>query len=164
VLVKTPNWKESEKIVAFLLSLDMEVQHFIILRKTVVHWFVSMLLEQGHFVDARNHAGQPALMYAVLRRDEEGLEIANLSIQNNALITALHYACETGTLKMVMLVGPRKHDIINVADNQGHTPLMAACYNVYDGEEIIPYLISAGADANRKSTSGWTALGMACIS
>jgi ankyrin repeat protein len=164
--------------VAFLLNLGSSYNYSVSNGSTTLHiaaenssaLVVSMLLEQGHFVDTRDHAGRTPLMYTTVRRDEEGLEIANvllgyganLAIQSNSLMTALHYACKVGTLKMVMLLGPRKHDIINVADNQGHTPLMAACYNVYDGEEIIPYLISAGADANRKSTSGWTALGMAC--
>lgn len=95
-------------------------------------------------------------MYAAKRQDTEGLKVANFLIGKGAKITSqdnnrrtpLIISCVVGTLDMVALLGPEKHDIINSFDDVGWTPLMAATQNVYHGENIIPYLITAGANVS----------------
>ena len=171
-------WEEAEKIVAVLLNLGAFYNVCAAHGSTALHYsaqysslnVVTMLLERGHFVDPRNHNGKTPLMYASHRTDDEGLKIvsrllkngANISIQNNCLETALAFACRHSTLEMVMLLGPRKHSVINMGDKKGATPLMHACLNVYHGEEIIPYLISAGADTSTKTKGNSNALSFAC--
>ncbi|XP_019368971.1 PREDICTED: protein fem-1 homolog A [Gavialis gangeticus] len=70
--------------------------------------------------------------------------------------TPLRAACFDGHLEIVRyLVGERGADL-EVANRHGHTCLMISCYKGH--REIARYLLERGADVNRRSVKGNTAL------
>ncbi|KAM9254737.1 LOW QUALITY PROTEIN: protein fem-1 homolog A [Cariama cristata] len=69
--------------------------------------------------------------------------------------TPLRAACFDGHLEIVRyLVGERGADL-EVANRHGHTCLMISCYK---GHRVARYLLEKGADVNRRSVKGNTAL------
>jgi ankyrin repeat protein len=64
------------------------------------------------------------------------------------------------------LVEMKKHrftdEEVNLRNNDGHTPLHAACSLDRGNIEVVAYLISLGADVNATDKAGWTPLHAAC--
>lgn len=160
------NYSEAKGIVELLLSRGASYNTISKNGTTPLHFavhlssveVVKILLDAGHFIDPKNYQDQTPLFITAERRDPEGLKVARLLVERGAsLLTKgtreylpLHQACTVGTLEMVMLLGPKKHKCINASGSDGMTPLLLACYNAFHGPEIIPYLISAGADTTVK--------------
>lgn len=170
-----PNWKEAEQMVVLLLDMGALYNVYAKDGATPLHFaafyssanVVSILLKAGHYVDYKtNDKGSTALLLAAGRRDTEGTKIAKMLLENKASMDesdTLIHACLQSSLEMVQVLLPIKHPCVNVADERGYTPLIAACDNRYDGHRIIPYLIKMGADVSLKHKNGANALEMACI-
>ncbi|XP_065278010.1 protein fem-1 homolog A isoform X2 [Emys orbicularis] len=84
---------------------------------------------------------------------ERGASVNQTTLTNS---TPLRAACFDGHLEIVRyLVGERGADL-EVANRHGHTCLMISCYKGH--REIACYLLAKGADVNRRSVKGNTAL------
>ncbi|XP_069734149.1 protein fem-1 homolog A [Phaenicophaeus curvirostris] len=84
---------------------------------------------------------------------ERGACVNQTTVTNS---TPLRAACFDGHLDVVRyLVGERGADL-EVANRHGHTCLMISCYKGH--REIARYLLEKGADVNRRSAKGNTAL------
>ncbi|XP_015276083.1 PREDICTED: protein fem-1 homolog A [Gekko japonicus] len=84
---------------------------------------------------------------------ERGASVNQTTLTNS---TPLRAACFDGHLEIVRyLVGERGADL-EVANRHGHTCLMISCYKGHS--EIARYLLERGADVNRRSVKGNTAL------
>ncbi|NWR89082.1 FEM1A protein, partial [Furnarius figulus] len=84
---------------------------------------------------------------------EHGASVNQTTLTNS---TPLRAACFDGHLDIVRyLVGERGADL-EVANRHGHTCLMISCYKGH--REIARYLLEKGADVNRRSVKGNTAL------
>ncbi|XP_074834475.1 protein fem-1 homolog A [Carettochelys insculpta] len=84
---------------------------------------------------------------------ERGASVNQTTLTNS---TPLRAACFDGHLEIVRyLVGERGADL-EVANRHGHTCLMISCYKGH--REIACYLLEKGADVNRRSVKGNTAL------
>lgn len=84
---------------------------------------------------------------------ERGASVNQTTLTNS---TPLRAACFDGHLEIVRyLVGERGADL-EVANRHGHTCLMIACYKGHS--EIARYLLERGADVNRRSVKGNTAM------
>ncbi|NXF99102.1 FEM1A protein, partial [Sakesphorus luctuosus] len=84
---------------------------------------------------------------------DHGASVNQTTLTNS---TPLRAACFDGHLDIVRyLVGERGADL-EVANRHGHTCLMISCYKGH--REIARYLLEKGADVNRRSVKGNTAL------
>ncbi|XP_010173153.1 protein fem-1 homolog A, partial [Antrostomus carolinensis] len=84
---------------------------------------------------------------------DHGASVNQTTLTNS---TPLRAACFDGHLEIVRyLVGERGADL-EVANRHGHTCLMISCYKGH--REIARYLLEKGADVNRRSVKGNTAL------
>uniref|UniRef100_A0A8C8RZ18 Fem-1 homolog A n=1 Tax=Pelusios castaneus TaxID=367368 RepID=A0A8C8RZ18_9SAUR len=99
---------------------------------------------------AASAAGHLAVVRCLLER---GASVNQTTLTNS---TPLRAACFDGHLEVVRyLVGERGADL-EVANRHGHTCLMISCYKGH--REIARYLLERGADVNRRSVKGNTAL------
>ncbi|CAM5177339.1 unnamed protein product [Eretmochelys imbricata] len=99
---------------------------------------------------AASAAGHLAVVRCLLER---GASVNQTTLTNS---TPLRAACFDGHLEIVRyLVGERGADL-EVANRHGHTCLMISCYKGH--REIAGYLLEKGADVNRRSVKGNTAL------
>ncbi|EDL83649.1 feminization 1 homolog a (C. elegans) [Rattus norvegicus] len=99
---------------------------------------------------AASAAGHLAVVRSLLRRGAS----VNRTTRTNS--TPLRAACFDGHLDVVRyLVGEHKADL-EVANRHGHTCLMISCYKGH--REIARYLLERGAQVNRRSAKGNTAL------
>ena len=73
--------------------------------------------------------------------------------------TPLWWAASTGNIDMVNTILNRPDRDIDVADNEGYTPLMIATMNLR--KEAVIALVNAGANLTAKSTQGKTAIDIA---
>lgn len=116
----------------------------------------ALLLSPATKVDARNAAGETALMYAALQGE---LETVKLLLAHGAEVnqqgwTALHYAASGGQLSVVQLL-LEHHAYIDAASPNGTTPLMMAARQ--QRPTVARYLVEQGADPTLVNESGWTA-------
>ncbi|XP_070347862.1 protein fem-1 homolog A [Equus asinus] len=99
---------------------------------------------------AASAAGHLAVVRSLLRRGAS----VNRTTRTNS--TPLRAACFDGHLEVVRyLVGEHQADL-EVANRHGHTCLMISCYKGH--REIARYLLEQGAQVNRRSAKGNTAL------
>ncbi|XP_020649796.3 protein fem-1 homolog A [Pogona vitticeps] len=99
---------------------------------------------------AASAAGHLPVVRSLLER---GAGVNQTTLTNS---TPLRAACFDGHLEIVRyLVGERGADL-EVANRHGHTCLMISCYKGH--AEIARYLLEHGADVNRRSVKGNTAL------
>ncbi|KYO42547.1 fem-1-like protein C [Alligator mississippiensis] len=99
---------------------------------------------------AASAAGHLAVVRSLLAH---GASVNQTTLTNS---TPLRAACFDGHLEIVRyLVGERGADL-EVANRHGHTCLMISCYKGH--REIARYLLERGADVNRRSVKGNTAL------
>ncbi|XP_062814947.1 protein fem-1 homolog A [Anolis carolinensis] len=99
---------------------------------------------------AASAAGHLPVVRSLLER---GACVNQTTLTNS---TPLRAACFDGHLAIVRyLVGERGADL-EVANRHGHTCLMISCYKGH--AEIACYLLEQGADVNRRSVKGNTAL------
>lgn len=166
VACRNTNYSEAKEIVALLLSRGAFYNICCKKGATSLHYaskyssaeVVKLLLDAGHFIDPKDYQDQTPLIITAGRKDSEALKIARLLVERGASLLSrdsigcvpLHRACASGTLEMVMLLGPKKHACINLVSAEGMTALMFSCLNAFHGVEIIPYLIRVGADTTVK--------------
>nr|XP_004655025.1 protein fem-1 homolog A [Jaculus jaculus] len=99
---------------------------------------------------AASAAGHLAVVRSLLQRGAS----VNRTTRTNS--TPLRAACFDGHLDVVRyLVGEHQADL-EVANRHGHTCLMISCYKGH--REIARYLLEQGAQVNRRSAKGNTAL------
>ncbi|XP_004619472.1 protein fem-1 homolog A [Sorex araneus] len=99
---------------------------------------------------AASAAGHLDVVRSLLRRGAS----VNRTTRTNS--TPLRAACFDGHLEVVRyLVGEHQADL-EVANRHGHTCLMISCYKGH--REIARYLLEQGAQVNRRSAKGNTAL------
>ncbi|XP_038628909.1 protein fem-1 homolog A [Tachyglossus aculeatus] len=99
---------------------------------------------------AASAAGHLDVVQSLLRRGAS----VNCTTRTNS--TPLRAACFDGHLDVVRyLVGEHQADL-EVANRHGHTCLMISCYKGH--REIARYLLEQGAQVNRRSAKGNTAL------
>ncbi|NWH67674.1 FEM1A protein, partial [Geococcyx californianus] len=99
---------------------------------------------------AASAAGHLRVVRSLLER---GACVNQTTLTNS---TPLRAACFDGHLDIVRyLVGERGADL-EVANRHGHTCLMISCYKGH--QDIARYLLEKGADVNRRSAKGNTAL------
>ena len=80
---------------------------------------------------------------------------ANTNLRTGSGLTALHYAAEKGSSKIVELLINHGVDP-TIADNFGSTPLYCAAKNGH--ENTARSLLSHNAEVNARTSLGWTAL------
>ena len=104
-------------------------------------------------VDARNKAGETALMYVALHGD---LDTAKALLKRGAQVnsegwTPLHYAASAGQLEMVTWL-LENHAYIDAGSANGTTPLMLAAR---EGRTTVArYLVEQGADPSLRNEAG----------
>lgn len=131
---------------------------------------VKVLIEKGerlfretsreHYYDAINNA----CSIAVRMRHTALLELIlekgpSLSMKNVSESTPLFHAAWSGYEDVVQILVDAKADPNAPGDDQGWTPLQGA----YDEARISEILLEAGADIDRETTGGNTALTLACV-
>jgi ankyrin repeat protein len=121
-------------------------------------------------VNLRDQNEKTPLFYAISKKDRMSATIspkmvrlllkhgANVNIKDEYGYAPLHYAVESGDLRIVSILvdaGART----NVKDNDGDTPLHLT-WHVYteDGLSILRFLIERGANINAKNNWGHTLL------
>ena len=136
-----------------------------------------MLLSAGANVNAQTNAGQTALIGAVEKGDINMAQTllkagADVNARNNKNESALFHAVQAGNLRLVdmLLLSGAETNIANTrpltSSDSGYTPLMyAARHGLVATEgpwvDIVRALLARGADANRRSHHGATALSIA---
>ena len=107
-------------------------------------------------VNARNKAGETALMYAALHGD---LDTAKALLKRGAQVnsegwTPLHYAASAGHLEMVTWL-LENHAYIDAGSANGTTPLMLAARE--KRTTVARYLVEQGADPSLRNEAGFGA-------
>lgn len=111
-------------------------------------------------LEARNPAGETALMIAALKGDLAVCEtlLARGAAVNHEGWTPLHYAASGNSLPALQLLLARGARVDARAPN-GRTPLMMAV--LYAGEPMVDALLAAGADRSLRDRQELTAADMA---
>ncbi|CAL8345666.1 unnamed protein product [Merluccius merluccius] len=99
---------------------------------------------------AASAAGHLPLVKALLRR---GARVNSATLTNS---TPLRAACFDGHLDIVRYLVAEHRADVEVANRHGHTCLMISCYKGH--RDIARFLLDRGADVNRRSVKGNTAL------
>jgi len=135
--------------------------HFLEAAKSGDKAKVERLLKAGADVDAKDHYGMTALMWASKNGHKETVDIliknkadVNAKDNNNGM-TALMWASWQGYEEIVDVLIAAEADV-NAKDKYGWTALMYACVGSKK-VKIVEMLIAAGTDVNAKDNSGWTA-------
>ena len=105
--------------------------------RTVLHWMAMTIPEQ------------PELVTMLL---ENG---ADVSARNRDQNTPLHYAAERGALKTMEILLSKGADI-SAKNKSGETPLHRAFYAEVKNPKVVTYLLEKGADVNTQNSSGET--------
>lgn len=118
----------------------------------------ALLLSPATDVDARNEAGETALMYAALHGE---LPTMKLLLERGAQVnhpgwTPLHYAASAGQLEAVKLL-LEHHAYIDAASANGTTPTMLAARQ--QKPTVARYLVEQGADPSLVNQAGMDAAG-----
>ena len=122
-----------------------------------------LLLSAGADIRLTNPRGTPLILYAYRCAPCE--EYVNLLIAAGAPLhfrdctgaTPIHYAAIYGCLSMLKIV--RQHGAeIDVLDDNGESPLNYAQNEEHDTQDVIEFLLAAGADYTRPNRFGWTIL------
>ncbi len=111
---------------------------------------VSMLLDKGANVNAKDAFGNTPIFLAVEKKDRETIKLliekgANVTIKNNAGETPFTAAARNGDLETIKLL-MTKGVSINVKDGKGNTILIEALTR--NNEEMVKFLIENGANVN----------------
>ena len=120
---------------------------------------VKRLLSQGVNIEAASNLGGTPLIHAA-HGATNVLEYllskgANMLATDISGYNALHIAAYKATTKEIEILLAYKMNI-NAQTNDGRTPLQLACSE--GKEENAAFLVQKGADTNRRSFKGWTAL------
>lgn len=116
----------------------------------------ALLLSPATDLDARNRAGETALMYAALhgRLDVVKLLVSKGAAVNQQGWTPLHYAASSGQTQVIeYLLGQNAY--IDAASENGTTPLMLAARQKQ--VSAVQLLAREGADPTVKNQAGLTA-------
>ena len=116
----------------------------------------ALLLSPATNVEARNPAGETALMFASLHGELDIVKrlLARGAQANHPGWTPLHYAASTGQLTVVQLL-IEHHAYIDAASPNGTTPLMIAAREQQPA--LARYLVEQGADPSLANEAGLTA-------
>jgi len=112
-------------------------------------------------------AGINALMSAVVSDDANGVRFFSkagktlVNQKNLGGATAIHLACRKQNLEIVKILIDSGADL-NIADNEGYTPLMRAALAADD--KISDLLLTRGAKANQLNSAGESAIIHAALS
>ena len=127
---------------------------------------VSLLLENGADIEQSDTKGMTPLMFAALATDSavfqkllaEGADVnaAQTGGMNEIGTTVLHHAATRKNNGAIVKLLIEQGAGVNAANETGRTPIMKAAY--WGGVEYIAPLLDAGADLDRVSNFGGTAL------
>lgn len=128
---------------------------------------VSILLEYGADIDAKNIFGRTAVMYAAFLGNFEMVKFliekgANLNLKTNQGENVLLYAVGHSSrekYEIVKLLVEKGLDV-NCKDNDGWTPLIQAV--IWEQYKTVKFLIEKGANINDRNSDGQSALMFAC--
>jgi ankyrin repeat protein len=124
-----------------------------------------LLLKYGANPSHKTRYGTTPLHYAVWPHADPGLQVepllaagAAVNVKNKRGMTALHYAIWND------MIGPahallRNNASLEVADNNGHTPLLTAMVN--NRVDSVRYLLEVGANPKARSKTNETILHIA---
>ena len=127
---------------------------------------IKRFIEEGYDVNKKEKLkgslGSTPLIYA-LSHGEGRFDVIKYLIERGADVskkdcrerTALHYASESGHLKLVVLLLNEGAEI-DVPDEVCHTPLMLSAKRGH--HDVLSYLIERGADIHKRDRRGRTAL------
>ncbi len=121
---------------------------------------ISLFLQAGVNVEARNPAGWTPLLAAAYAGSEKGIgallkKPVNVDAKDSQGYTALHWAAFKGFLNPVKLLIAAKANV-NVQSDLGLTPLHQAA--MMGHIRIIDALIEGSANVNEINNDGWTPL------
>ena len=122
---------------------------------------ISTLLEAGAHPDLTDGQGNTPLMAAAQKGSIQVAELlinaeADLTKVNQMNLHTIHIAAQFGKIEFLEYILNLDPSIdINMLSFDNETPLMLACRNGY--KDIVPFLISKGADINFQDSYGNTA-------
>ena len=162
------NYMEYQKIILFLLQLEIDINYQNEHRDTILmlasrnghHQVVELLLSKDPDINIQNNNGVTALMFASGNGHHQVVELLlskdpDINIQNNDGWTALMHASRYGHHQVVELLLSKDPDI-NIQNNDGVTALMFASCNGH--HQVVELLLSKDPDINIQDNAGWTAL------
>ncbi len=128
---------------------------------------VSLLIENGADVNAKDDDGDSAIMFAITHDNAEMMQDlllhnADVNITDKRGATPLMRAASLGKSELVRLILSKKLNLnvkIDAVDNDFFSALMIAAK--LGNLETVEILINAGADPDKKSSYGATALSLA---
>ena len=126
---------------------------------------VSLLLENGANIEAKNNSTWTSLMKAAHKGNKEVVSLllekgADVNAKTDYGRTALMAASNQGKTEIVSMLLEKGADV-NMNDHNGTTALMEA--SAYGHTEIVSMLVEKGADVNAKDKDGSTAIIVAIL-
>ncbi|ELU02794.1 hypothetical protein CAPTEDRAFT_142218, partial [Capitella teleta] len=133
---------------------------------------VGVLLEYGAKAELENEDGDSPLKIAISMDNSYGVKRfleqkygMEINIADERGVSALHFACAQGNLRMARFLLENDSDV-NRRDQSGKSPLHFAFLNLKDQEvlhEMVDLLREFGADVNAIDEDGNTALDCASM-
>jgi ankyrin repeat protein len=114
---------------------------------------VQLLTEKGADINAKDKDGNTALHYARDSQIVGYLLTHSENVTESQFVSKFDYL-DSDTIKLLL----EKYDYADAADKDGETPLIKAVSNSKNGMEITKLLLEYGADPNKQSNTGVTAM------
>ena len=125
----------------------------------------SALLECAEDIDAQDGDGRTPLIQASINNNEPVVRVlleagAQVNVSDAIGGTALHYAAQASSLSIIKLLVANNAEV-DAQDIHGNTPLWKAVFNSRGDHRSVGFLLSVGADRNKKNKNGKTPFDLA---